>query len=170
MGRLLISLFLTLCLLAGSALAGSGETLEEAEALFVKKEYGKSARMAEKLLKEQPDNLRAGLVLAESLNENRKYLKAIDVYKDLIRQFPDNMDLVFNLGIVYNNAEYHANAVTAYEQVVTVQPDNLKARHRLGVSHALCMDLSKAYEVYRFLKKRDEKLANDLLEYIQSNR
>ena len=80
------------------------------------------------------------------------------------------MDLVFSLGIVYNNAEYHANAVTAYEQVVAVQPDNLKAHHTLGVSHASGMGLSKAYEVYRFLKKRDEKLANVLLEYIQSNR
>ncbi len=170
MGRVLVRLVLALVLLTGTALAGALETLDEAETLFINKEYGKAARKAEKVLKEQPDNMRAGLLLAESCNENRKYLKAIAVYKDLIRKSPDNMDLVFSLGIVYNNAEYHANAVTAYEQVVAVQPDNLKAHHRLGVSHALCMDLSKAYEVYRFLKKRDEKLANDLLEYIQSNR
>ncbi len=144
--------------------------LEQAEAHFTKGEFAKAARQAEKALKSEPDSLKAGVLLAESYNESKKYLKAISVYQDLIKKHPDNMDLVFSLGIVYNNAEYHANAVTAYQQVVAAQPDNMKAHHRLGVSHALCMDLSKAYDVYRFLRKHDEKLANDLLDYIQSNR
>ena len=66
--------------------------------------------------------------------------------------------------------EAFAEVDRRFQQVVAAQPDNMKAHHRLGVSHALCMDLSKAYDVYRFLRKHDEKLANDLLDYIQSNR
>ncbi len=167
MNRNIFVFFVFLLFVTSYALAA--DTIEEAADLFSKGEFSKAARISEKILKNQPDNINAGMILAECHNESRKYMKAISVYKDLIKKYPDNMELVFRLGIVYNNAEYHANAVEAYKQVLAAQPENLKARHRLGMSYALCMDLSDAYEEYRFLKKRDEKLANDLLEYIQTN-
>ena len=146
------------------------DPLASAETYFSKGQFGKAARQAEKVLKKQPDNIKAGIILAESLSESGKFMRAIAVYKDLIRIYPDNMDLVFSIGIVYNKSEYHVNAADAYKQVIAKQPENLNAHHRLGVSYALCMDLNDAYSEYRFLKKRDEKLADDLLQYIQTNR
>lgn len=158
-----------LLLLLWSMSAVALDSIEDAEMSFAKGEFKQAAKQAEKLLETQPDNIRAGIVLAECYNESKKYMKAISLYKDLIKKAPDNMELVFRLGIVYNNAEYHGNAVDVYKQIVAVQPENMKAHHRLGISYALCMDLSAAYDEFRILKKRDEKLANDLLEYIQTN-
>lgn len=152
-----------------SMTAAALDSIEDAEMSFAKGEFKQAAKLAEKLLKTEPDNIRAGIVLAECYNESKKYMKAISLYKDLVKKAPDNMELVFRLGIVYNNAEYHANAVDVYKQIVAVQPENMKAHHRLGISYALCMDLSAAYDEFRILKKRDEKLANDLLQYIQTN-
>jgi Tfp pilus assembly protein PilF len=125
--------------------------------------------MAEKILEKDPSNAKAGIILAESYNGDGKFQKAAKVYTDMIKNEPENMDLVFRLGIVYNNAEYHLNAAEAFKKVVEVQPGNMVAHHRLGVSYALGMDLSKAYDEYRILKKHDEKLAKDLLDYIQTN-
>ncbi|MFA6011581.1 MAG: tetratricopeptide repeat protein [Desulfobacteraceae bacterium] len=162
---MIIALLLVFWSLPATAL----DSIEDAEMSFAKGEFKQASKQAEKLLKTQPDNIRAGIVLAECHNESQKYMKAISIYKDLIKKAPDNMELVFRLGIVYNNAEYHANAVDVYKQIVAVQPENMKAHHRLGISYALCMDLSAAYDEFRILKKRDEKLANDLLQYIQTN-
>lgn len=147
----------------------AGRNLEQAVKYFSEGNFRKSASYAEKVLETEPDNIQAGILLADSFSERGNANKAINQYKDMIRRFPDNMDLVFRLGIVYNKAEYHKNAVDTYKQVLSKNPDHVLAHYRLGLSYALCMELSSAYSEYRVLKGMDAKLAGDLLRYIQTN-
>ncbi|MBU1172804.1 MAG: tetratricopeptide repeat protein [Proteobacteria bacterium] len=144
--------------------------LEKADRYFSEGNFKKSAKYAEKALKEDPGNIKACVFLAESFSERGQMTKAIEVYKDMIKQFPDNMDLVFRLGLVYNKFEYHQNAVDTYKKILEKEPGNVLAHHRLGVSYSRCMELSAAYAEYRILKNLDDKLARDLLQYIQTNK
>lgn len=146
------------------------DSLEMTETYFSKGDLKKSADSAEKVLKENPGNIKAGIILAESLSELKKFSKAISVYKDLITREPDNMELIYRLGVVLEKAEYIANAIAAYKQVIEKKPGHAPAHYRLGLCYARSMDLSEAYAEFRILKKLDNKLANELLPYIQSNK
>lgn len=150
-------------------LSHAGAPLDEARQHFTAKNYKKTVKCAKKVLKNDPGNITAGFLLAESYGELKKYRKSIDVYKDLIARNPENTDAMFGLGAVYNKSEHPRNAADAFNQVVLLEPDNKLARYWLGVSLAACMDLNKAYGEYRVLKKQDPALADDLLKKIHSN-
>jgi Flp pilus assembly protein TadD len=155
-------------LLAGPVLAD--KNLEKAQAYFSDGNFKKAVKYSKKVLKKDPNNVDASICLADSYTERGDSKKAIEIYRDLIKRSPEDMKLVFRLGQVYNKGEYHRDAALAYEQILMKEPENLSARYWLGVSYALSMDLTKAYTEYRILKGKDEKLANELLEYIQTNR
>jgi tetratricopeptide (TPR) repeat protein len=148
----------------------SEEPLEKADSLYSKGDFSAAASCAEKILKDDPHNVKAGCILADSLCELRKCPKGIEIYRNMIRRDPENMELTYRFGVVLSKAEFYANAVTAFRQVIEKFPDHALAHYRLGRCHASTMDLSAAYDEYRILKKLDKKLADDLLSYIQTNR
>lgn len=160
---------LTLALLFMATTVMADENLDKAGSYFKDGNFRKAEKYAKKILKKDPDNIQAGILLAESISERGKVKPAIDAYQKMITKHPDNIDLVFRMGLVYNKFSYHENAVEAYRQVLAKKPDYALARYRLGLSLAMCMDLSAAYEEYRILKGQDEKLAEDLIQHIKTN-
>ena len=161
--------FIVLSLLFLTATVYAEDDLIRAGEYFNAKNFRKAGTYASKVLKKDPGNIQAGILLAESYSERGKVKPAIKVYKDMILKHPENVDLVFRMGLVYNKFEYHQNAADAYRQILATNKDHTLARYRLGLSLSLCMDLSGAYEEYRRLKPLDEKLAADLLKSIQTN-
>lgn len=157
-----------LLVMASSALAG--DNLDTAGRFFNDGKYWRAGRYAKKALKEDPTDIQAAILLAESYSERGKARPAVETYKEIILKYPENVDLVFRMGLVYNKFDYHQNAVEVYRQILEKKPDHVLARYRLGLSLSQCMDLSGAYAEYRRLKPLDKKLADDLLQHIQTNK
>ncbi|GAB6096066.1 hypothetical protein JCM14469_23190 [Desulfatiferula olefinivorans] len=166
--RTVLALSALLLLLSGPARAD--DFLARAETCFAQGNFKKAARYAEKALKADPANLRAGICLAESFSERGRIKAAITQYKAMIAEHPDNLDLMLRLGLVFDKGRYHPQAVETYNRVLAKEPNSALAHYRLGVSHAMVMNLSDAYTQYRIVKGLDAGLADDLLERIQTNK
>ncbi len=140
---------------------------EKAKKSYVAEKYKRAQKYLKKSLKDDPENLPALCLLADTYSAQENFRAAVKIYKGLNKNNPDNINILAGLGNVYFKGEYYRDAVGVYDIILEKEPGNVKALYMLGMNKALCMDLDEAYSVYRRLKKTDEKLAANLLHQIQ---
>ena len=160
-------LILIVVLFLASSPAIADVYYEKAKKSYGAEKYRKAQKYLKKSLKNEPENIPAQSLLAETFSAQKNFKGAIKIYKDLLKKNPDNIRILSGLGNVYSKGEFYRDAVGVYNIILEKEPDNIMALYMLGMNKALCMDLDEAYSVYRRLKKKDQKLAANLLHQIQ---
>jgi len=158
---LIVVLFLT------SSPAIADVYFEKAKKSYGAEKFRKAQKYLKKSLKNEPENISARCLLAETYAAQKDFKAAIRIYKALYKKMPDDIKIIAGLGNIYFRGEFYRDAIGIYNIILEKEPENVKALYMLGLNKALCMDLDEAYTVYRRLKKKDQKLAANLLHQIQ---
>ncbi len=143
--------------------------LEEAKKQFAEENYSKARKYVEKSLDVKPGNIPARFLLADTYCAQKKYKPAIKIYLEVMKDKPENIEAQNRLGRAYFSGEYYKDAIGIFEDVLEAEPENVQALYMLGMSYALTMNLDKGYTIFRRLKRKNEKLAKELLHQLQGH-
>lgn len=162
---------LCLCIvfLVAAMPAAGDEYLEKAKKEIAEENYWTAEKYIDQSLDAVPDNIPANFLLADLYCAKEKFKSAVKVYQAVIKKHPENIEALDRLGHAYYNGEFYRDAAGTFKEVLAKEPENDKALYMLGMSYALTMDLDKGYGIYRKLKKRNKKLAENLLHQLQGH-
>lgn len=108
-------------------------TLDEAAALFVRKEYRLAIPLLERILREDPHNLDAALRLATAHSSLGHDAQALAAFRKAEAIAPDSQDVRTYLALHYARGKEWQRAVPLLERIVGESPDRLPVLEALSV-------------------------------------
>ena len=151
----LVFLFWTFNVHADPNLKSIEESLEAGE-------YKQAARDSKKLIKEEPSNVKAWVLLGNAYVGREKDKKAIAAFQKALQLDPNSEDAYLGLGSVFTMMRNYSSAIEAYKKIIEINPKNAQAHFQLGVNYHRVTKLTQAFEEYKILKTLDERLAGKL--------
>jgi len=140
--------------------------LDSAEELFDAEKYERAIRHLKEVIREDPLDARAHVLLGDCYGRLGKHKDAIKAYHEAIRINPSNTEALFGLGMTYGKLDRRPEAIEAFRKVVEINPSDAEAHFYLGVTYDRQNQISNAWEQYKILKGLDEKLADRLYHII----
>ena len=144
----------------------SGGNLDSAEELFDAEKYERAIKHLKEVIKEDPIDARARVLLGDCYGRLGKHKDAIKAYHEAIRINPSNTEALFGLGMTYGKMDRRQEAIEAFRKVVEINPLDAEAHFYLGATYDRDNQISNAWEQYKILKRLDEKLADKLYHMI----
>jgi cytochrome c-type biogenesis protein CcmH/NrfG len=142
------------------------EDLTAAEALFEEGDHKACLRHLKGVTEEDPDNLRAWVLMGRCYGELKKDRKAVKAYEKALKIDPAQEEALFGLAMSYARLDKRPVALAAFKKVVEVNPFHAEAHYYLGVIYEAKGSIGKAWEEYKILKTLDERLAEKLYHVI----
>jgi Flp pilus assembly protein TadD len=128
----------------------------------------RAVHYAQRLLKVQPGNPWANLVLATDLLEKEQYAASLTHLGILIQSWPDDPCAYFAMGVCLDASERMEEAIGYYQWALDLAPDWDGALKNLGRDLYLTGRFASAERCLRAYTRRcpDDKEAHDLLGYV----
>lgn len=97
-----------------------------------------------------------------------RYREAVEALQKAIKIRPEMAGAQFQLGIAYSRLQEYDKAIEAYKQAIIIEPNHNKAYYNLGEVYARSGNKEEALKQHEALKSRDPKLAERLLNFVQT--
>ena len=118
---------------------------------------GKTRKLYEQVLKQDPANLTAKSNLAMTYVASETPMKGITMLREVLEKDPENENALYQMGILSVQSGQHEKAVERFRKLTEVNPNHVNGTFYLAVSLAESGQKAEAVEVF----KRVEKMSND---------
>lgn len=117
-------------------------------------------KLAEKLVRENPDNVNALLLLVQLKKDSLDEKKLVEILNRVILLDPKNKEIFLRLGKIYMEKENYTEALILFKKMVAQFSDYYVARFYLGQVHMI----QKQYDLAKIQFLKTIELEPDLLE------
>ncbi len=107
-----------------------------------------SKTMVTNLLKNQPSNTNAAILLGEILCEKENYKEAINVYTLALKYNQNDYELYYSMGIAYTRLNDFQNAKICYEKAAQINHEAFFAKYNLGQIALIYRDIDTAEKYF----------------------
>jgi len=129
--------------------------------------YQEAADASREAVKIKPDSFDAQNNLAIACGMLNLWSEAADAYREAVRIKPDAAaNVYYGLGYACAAVGRYQEAADAYRQALKSKPDYAEAHLGLGIAHVLMNKKDLAREEYEALKKLNEGMAKNLLDFL----
>ena len=129
--------------------------------------YQEAADASQEAVKIKPDSFNAQNNLAVACGMLNRWSEAADAYREAVRMKPDAaVNVYYGLGYACAAVGRYQEAADAYKQALKSKPDYAEAHLGLGIAHVLMNRKDLAREEYEALKKLNEVMAKNLLDFL----
>jgi Flp pilus assembly protein TadD len=97
----------------------------------------KTRELYERVLKNNPDNLKAKTNLGMALMASDNPVAGVSLLREVLAADPKNEEAIYNLGILSLRSNQNDKAVERFRELTVVNPENANGQFYLGVSLAL---------------------------------
>jgi cytochrome c-type biogenesis protein CcmH/NrfG len=112
-------------------------------------DYTKRIAEAEKLVAQEPKNLRAWIMLGNDYFDTDQPQKAITAYQKALELDPSNPDILTDQGVMYQRIQWYDRAVQNFEKANQLNPKHIQSLYNLGIVYAQNMNRpDKAVEAW----------------------
>jgi len=132
--------------------------LEEATRLFVSGKFREAEKLTQALVRENPDNVNAALLLARIAIMASCFDDAKAILEKITQTKPRFVPAWHDLGTVLKELHQYDQAVAVLEQALTKEPDNALTHYYHGAALAMAARPQEAVESYRRAVELDPKL------------
>ena len=103
----------------------------------------------------------AELKAARQAYEARDFQQAVTILNAYVRKKPKSFDGYFLLGLSHRGLKQHNEAIAALEKAVQLKSKNSLAQFELGQTYIDAKNYKGAIRQYRWLEKKDKRLASE---------
>jgi arylsulfatase A-like enzyme/tetratricopeptide (TPR) repeat protein len=142
------------------------EAIQEAGELSNNDEYQQAAAVLEKILKDDPENPQARLLLAGTYVELKRSQEATTLLRDLLEEDPVNVRALVCLANIYQEEGKSDEVIQLCKKAIEVDERNSQALSLMGQAY---MDMANFKDALPWLKKAVEiqpKLTQNQLNYV----
>ncbi|MCX5885459.1 MAG: tetratricopeptide repeat protein [Proteobacteria bacterium] len=129
--------------------------------------YQEAADASREAVRIKPDSFDAQSNLAIASGMLNRWSEAADAYREAVRMKPDAAaNVYYGLGYACAAVGRYQEAADAYRQALKSKPDYAEAHLGLGIAHVFMNRKDLAREEYEALKKLNEVMAKNLLDFL----
>jgi Trypsin-like peptidase domain/Tetratricopeptide repeat len=122
---------------------------------------------AKSLVEQDPDNVKALVMLGWAYSKLGMYADAIDAYRGAASLRPGYAGIYNNIGVIYAmDMGMYDKAIVEFRKALRLKPDYDEARYNLAITYVFSDDRDSALKEYRKLKKTDPERAAKLFDLI----
>ena len=132
--------------------------LDEATKLFVQGKFRESEKLAQQLVRENPYDVNAALLLARLAMMANCYEDARVILEKIIAREPSFIAAWHDLGTVLKELHYYEKAVEVLNDALSLQPENALTHYYLGAALAMAARPADAVEAYQLAVELDPEL------------
>ena len=132
-----------------ASLSPTQAKLDEATRLFVKGQFRESEKLAQELVRENPHDVNAALLLARLAMMANCYEDAREILERIVEKQPRFIAAWHDLGTVLKESHEYEEAVAILERALTLEPENALTHYYHGAALAMAArpaDAVKSYE------------------------
>ena len=141
-----------------SAMSPSQAKLDEATRLFVSGHFRESEKMAQELVRENPRDVNAALLLARLAINANCFEDAKALLEKIIEMAPRFIAAWHDLGTVLKELHQYEQAVSVLERALELDPRNALTHYYLGAALAMAAQPEKAVGAYQQAVEIDPEL------------
>ena len=141
-----------------SVLSPTQAKLEEATRLFVDGKYRESEKLAKELVRENPNDVNAALLLARLAMMANCYEEARPILEKIIQVAPRYMAAWHDLSTVLKELHQYDEAVEVLSRALALDGENAMTHYYHGAALAMAARPEEAVVAYREAVERDPKL------------
>ncbi len=132
--------------------------LEEATRLFISGKFREAEKLTQALVRENPDNVNAALLLARIAMTAKCFEDAQVILERITEKKPQFIAAWHDLGTVLKELHQYAEAVSILDHALTIDPDNALTHYYHGAALAMAARPEEAVDSYRRAVTLDTKL------------
>lgn len=132
--------------------------LDEATKLFVQGKFRESEKLAQQLVRENPHDVNAALLLARLAMMANCYEDARAILEKIIAREPSFIAAWHDLGTVLKELHHYEKAVEVLNDALSLQPENALTHYFLGAALAMAARPADAVEAYQRAVELDPEL------------
>tara|TARA_E500000178_G_scaffold183407_1_gene181829 strand:- start:3167 stop:5167 length:2001 start_codon:yes stop_codon:yes gene_type:complete len=132
--------------------------LDEATKLFVQGKFRESEKLAQQLVRENPHDVNAALLLARLAMMANCYEDARAILEKIIASEPSFIAAWHDLGTVLKELHHYEKAVEVLNDGLSLQPENALTHYFLGAALAMAARPADAVEAYQRAVELDPEL------------
>lgn len=132
--------------------------LDEATKLFVQGKFRESEKLAQQLVRENPHDVNAALLLARLAMMASCYEDARAILEKIIAREPSFIAAWHDLGTVLKELHYYEKAVELLDDALSLQPENALTHYYLGAALAMAARPADAVGAYQRAVELDPEL------------
>ena len=141
-----------------AAQSPSHAKLDEATKLFVQGKFRESEKLAQQLVRENPHDVNAALLLARLAMMANCYEDARAILEKIIAREPSFIAAWHDLGTVLKELHHYEKAVEVLNDALSLQPENALTHYFLGAALAMAARPADAVEAYQRAVELDPEL------------
>lgn len=88
------------------------------------------------------------------------FQQAVTILKTYLEKKPKSFDGYYYLGLSYRGLKQHNEAIAAFEKAVQLKSKSVQAQFELGQTYIEVKNYEGAVRQYRWLEKKDKRMAN----------
>jgi len=142
-----------------AALSPFQAKLEEATRLFVTGRFRESEKLAQALVRENPEDVNAALLLARIAINASCFEDAREILERITQAKPRFVAAWHDLGTVMKELSEYEQAVTVLENALAIDPENALSHYYLGAALAMAARPEQAVSAYQEAVRLDPQLA-----------
>ena len=132
--------------------------LDEATKLFVQGKFRESEKLAQQLVRENPHDVNAALLLARLAMMANCYEDARAILEKITAREPSFIAAWHDLGTVLKELHHYEKAVEVLNDALSLQPENALTHYYLGAALAMAARPADAVEAYQRAVELDPEL------------
>ena len=143
---------------AAASLSPIQAKLDEATRLFIKGQFRESEKLAQELVRENPHDVNAALLLARLAMMANCYSDAREILERIVDKQPRFIAAWHDLGTVLKESHEYENAVTVLEKALALEPGNALTHYYHGAALAMAARPADAVQSYQKAVSIDPEL------------
>jgi len=143
---------------AAAALSPIQAKLDEATRLFIKGQFRESEKLAQELVRENPHDVNAALLLARLAMMANCYSDAREILERIVDKQPRFIAAWHDLGTVLKESHEYENAVMVLEKALALEPENALTHYYHGAALAMAARPADAVQSYQKAVSIDPEL------------
>ena len=143
---------------AAASLSPIQAKLDEATRLFIKGQFRESEKLAQELVRENPHDVNAALLLARLAMMANCYGDAREILERIVDKQPRFIAAWHDLGTVLKESHEYENAVAVLEKALALEPENALTHYYHGAALAMAARPADAVQSYQKAVSIDPEL------------